>query len=180
MRPRPCAGFALVPSLLVVLLSACQPTLNWREARPGGAGVAALFPCKPDVEQRPARPGQGAMGLARCEAGGLNFALSWADLPDPGTSTAALQAMPRSLAAKLGQPLPAAQRLQVAGMTPLPQAGHYRIAATESGAGFTRVAVFAHGVRVYQVLMAGRQDDAASWDAFVGSLRVGAALRPAG
>ncbi|MFG6415836.1 hypothetical protein ACG02S_18235 [Roseateles sp. DC23W] len=166
--------------LLVVCLSACQPTLNWREARPEGAGVAVLFPCKPDVEQRPARPGQGAMGLARCEAGGLNFALSWADLPDPGKSPAALQAMPRALAAKLGQPLPAPQPLQVAGMTPLPDAGNYRIAGIEGGTGVTRVAVFAHGVRVYQVLMAGRQDDAATWDAWVSSLRVGAALRPAG
>lgn len=148
-------GFALV-----ALLAACQPALNWREVRPEGAGVLALFPCRPEVEQR-----QG-MGLVSCEAAQRRFALSWAEVPDATQVGAALQAMPQALAAKLGQPLPPAQPLQVPGMTPLPEAAQYRLNGS-------RVAVFAYGARVYQLLMSADRDDAAAWASFVGGLKVG-------
>jgi hypothetical protein len=161
---------------MLSLLAACQPALNWREVRPKESGAVALFPCKPEVDKRPAGNGEGAMGLAHCEAAGLNFALSWADLPNPTQAGAALQAMSRSLATKLKQPLPPAQTLQVAGMTPLPEAAQHRLAA--AGA-VTRIAVFSHGERVYQALMSGDRDDAAAWDAFVGGLKVGSAAQPA-
>jgi hypothetical protein len=162
---------------MLSLLAACQPALNWREARPTESGAVALFPCKPEVEQRPARAGEGAMGLAHCEAAGLSFALSWADMRDPTEAGAALRAMPRALAAKLKQPLPLAQGLQVAGMTPLPEASQHRL---EGSGGVTRVAVFAYGGRVYQALMSADHDDAPAWDAFVSGLKVGSAARPAG
>ena len=155
---------------MLALLAACQPALNWRETRPAGSGAVALFPCKPDVEQR-----QG-MGLAQCQAGDLGFALSWADTPDPLQAGAALKAMTQSLAAKLGQPLPAPLALQVPGMTPLPEATQHRLAGA---GGVTRVGVFAHGGRVYQALMTGAKDDVAAWDGFVAGLRVGGAAEAA-
>ena len=155
---------------MLVLLAACQPALNWRETRPTGSGAVALFPCKPEVAQR------SGMGLAQCEAGGLRFALSWADAPDPTRAGAALKAMPQALASKMGLPLPAALGLQVPGMTPLPEAAQHRLAGP---AGVTRVAVFAHGGRVYQALMTASRDDAAAWDGFVAGLRVGGAVEPA-
>jgi hypothetical protein len=151
------------------LLAACQPALNWREARPAGSGAVALFPCKPDLEQRAAVAGQGAMGLAQCEAAGRGFSLSWADTPDPTQAGAALKAMPRALAAKLRQPLPPGEPLQVRGMTPLPEAAQYRLAGAGST---TRVAVFAHGGRVYQALMTAERDDAAAWESFLTGLSV--------
>jgi hypothetical protein len=152
------------------LLAACQPALNWREVRPAGSGAVALFPCKPEVEQRT------GMGLAQCEAAGRRFALSWADAPDPSRAGAALKAMPEALAAKLGQVLPPAQVLKVPGMTPMAEAGQHLL----SGAGgVTRVAVFAHGGRVYQALLMGANDDAAAWESFVGGLRVDMAVGPA-
>lgn len=162
---------------MLTLSTACQPALNWREVRPAQSEAAVLFPCKPEIEQRPAQPGQqGAMGLARCETAGRRFALSWAELPDPTQAAAALRAMPQALAAKLGQPLPEGQPLQVPGMTPLPEAVQRRLAGP---GGITRVAVFARGGRVYQVLMTADADDPAVWDSFVGSLRVGTAVEAA-
>ncbi|CAM4204953.1 hypothetical protein [Roseateles saccharophilus] len=152
------------------LLAACQPALNWRESRPAGSLALALFPCKPETEQR-----QG-MGLAQCKAGGLGFALSWADVPDTTQAGPALKAMPLALATKLGRPLPAAEPLQVPGMTPLREAAQHRLAGAGS---VTRVAVFAHGGRVYQALMTAEQDDVAAWENFVGGLRVGGAIDPA-
>ena len=166
------AGFALV----LTLLAACQPPLNWRETRPAGAGVVALFPCKPVVDQRPAQVSEGVMGLAHCEADGRRFALSWADTPDPIQAGAALKAMAASLAAKLGQPLISAQALQVPGMTPLAEAAQYRVAGVASVA---RIAVFAYGGRVYQALMTAAVDDEAAWQSFVGGLRVDRVAEPA-
>lgn len=159
MRLSPTAGFALMLSWL----AGCQPALNWREVRPAGAGVVALFPCKPDVEQRQ------AMGLAQCEAAGRGFALSWADVPDPRQAGDALKAMPRALAAKLGRPLPPAAALQVPGMTPMPEAAAYVLAAP---GGVTRVAVFAHGGRVFQALMTSAQDDPGAWENFRAGLAI--------
>ncbi len=154
-----------MPALLA-LLTACQPALNWRETRPASSGAVAAFPCKPELEQRP------GMGLAQCEAGGRGFALSWADAPDASQAGAALKAMAQALAAKLGQPLPAAVALQVPGMTPLPEAAQYRFAGAAS---VTRIAVFAYGGRVYQALMTAQADDAAAWEIFVAGLRIEAA-----
>lgn len=145
------------------LLAACQPALNWREVRPAQSGAVALFPCKPDVEQR------AGMGLVQCEAAGSRFALSWADTPDAAQAGAALKAMAQALAAKLGQPLPPAQPLQVAGMTPLPEASQHRLGGDGAA---TRVAVFAHGGRVYQAVMSGARDDTPAWEAFIAGLRV--------
>lgn len=159
MRLKTTAGFAL----MLTLLAACQPALNWREVRPAGSGLVALFPCKPETEHRAAQGQQGAMGLAQCEAAGKRFALSWADAPDPTQAGAALKAMPQALAGKLGQALPAGEPVQVPGTTPLPEAAQYRFAG---GGGMTRVAVFAHGGRVYQALMAAERDDAAAWESF--------------
>ena len=148
---------------MLMLLAACQPTLNWREARPAGSGAVALFPCKPEVDQR-----QG-MGLAQCEAAGKRFALSWADLPDPTQLSPALKAMPLALATKLGQPLPPGLALQVPGMTPLPDAVEYRLPAAT---GVTYVGVFAHGGRVYQAVMSAPGDDKADWESFRAGLAV--------
>lgn len=145
------------------LLAACQPSLNWREVRPAGSGAAAMFPCKPDVEQR------AGMGLAHCKAGAAEFALSWADLPDPTQAGAALRAMPLALSARLALPLLPGPTLRVPGMTPLPQAAQHRLTGKD---GVTHVAVFSHGGRVYQALMRLDLDDSVAWDTFVKGLRV--------
>lgn len=147
--------------MLGLLAVACQPSLNWREVRPAGGGVVALFPCKPEVEQRP------GMGLAQCEAAGQRFALSWADVPDPTQAGPALKAMPAALAAKLGVALPAGQALQVPGMTPMGDAAEYRLASHDGSA---RVAVFSSGGRVFQALVTGAADNAAAWESFRGGL----------
>lgn len=147
----------------MLMLAACQPALNWREVRPAGAGIVALFPCKPEAEQRP------GMGLAQCEAGGKRFALSWADVPDPAQLRPALKAMPQALATKLGVALPVARALEVPGMTPLPESGDYRLAGAS---GVMHAAVFAHGERVYQAVMSAPQDDGAAWDTFRAGLAI--------
>jgi hypothetical protein len=80
--------------------------------------------------------------------------------------------MPQALASKLGRPLPPGVALQVPGMTPTPEAAQYVL---QSASAVTRVAVFAHGGRVYQALMTVQKDDPAAWEVF----RTGLALEAA-
>lgn len=74
---RTATGVGKCCTLLVVLaLSACSPTLNWREVHLNR--LTALLPCKPDQAQRVVRlAGQElALEMAGCEAAGGLFAIS--------------------------------------------------------------------------------------------------------
>jgi hypothetical protein len=51
----------------------------------------------------------------------------------------------------------------------LPEAAQYRL----NGAGsVSRVGVFSHGARVYQVMMSSPKVDGVAWDSFVAGLRI--------
>ncbi|MDN3918649.1 hypothetical protein [Roseateles violae] len=156
--------------LLVLALSACSPSLDWREVRLAEAGALALFPCKPELSSHAPTPAEPArMGLAQCKAAGFSFALSWAELPDPSRVEPALQQMREALASKLQARAEAPRPLQVPGMTPNPQALTQRLAGGEQHA---QLAVFARGPVVYQALMLGPRYNDTAWDSFAGSLRL--------
>jgi hypothetical protein len=159
---------SFAPALLVVLaaLVACSPKLDWREVRPEGAGLLLLFPCKPEVASRELP--QVRMGQAACKADEQSFSLTWARLDDPARVGPALQQMRESLAERLQAAPTAAQALQVAGMTPNPQAVQQQLKAETQQA---RVAVFARGLMVYQLVLLGSRADAAAWDNLLGGLK---------
>ena len=159
------------PLAAVLALAACSPGLDWRELRPEGADARVLFPCKPTISAHPATPAEPVtMGLAQCEAAGQSFALSWADVDDPAQLTAALRQMRESLANKMsaqrGEPRP----VKVPGMTPNVEAQQQALIGAQQQA---QVAVFTRGQRVYQALMLGARPNAAAWEAFINSLRLG-------
>lgn len=153
--------------VLLLCLPACAPRLDWREVRPAGAGLLALFPCKPEVENR-SRPA--AMGLAVCRAAEQSFSVSWTEVAEPAQVGPALQQMRESLAAKLGARPAPAQALQVPGMTPNPLAQQQALEG--AGEQRARVAVFARGLRVYQATLLGARPEAAAWETFVTGLRL--------
>ena len=80
MRPLPRAAAALLTA--VAMLTACSPTLNWREVRPEGTRLALLLPCKPDKAQKTVPLGGPATPLSMlgCDAGGATFAVAVAQL----------------------------------------------------------------------------------------------------
>jgi hypothetical protein len=149
---------------LVMALGACSPALDWREARPEGADVQLMFPCKPELHQR----ADAHMGLARCEAAGLEFSLSWAEVPDPTLANAALGKMRESLAAKLGGPAGPPQAFRAEGMTPSPEALSQQVGGSRPA----QLAVFAKGAKVYQAVMSGAHADPTAWESFAGSIRI--------
>jgi hypothetical protein len=65
-----------------LFLTACAPTLNWRQVYVGADGVQAYLPCKPEratrevAVQPPPAPVQTLHVLA-CETGGARFAVAW-------------------------------------------------------------------------------------------------------
>lgn len=161
-----------LPLLLAAALAAgaCTPSLDWREVRPADSGVLALFPCKPEINSHPATAAEPVrMGLAQCKAGGLSFALSWAEIDDPAQVTPALRQMRESLAGKLAAVPSDPQPLQVPGMTPNPQAQSQRLAGSHQQA---QVAVFTRGRLVYQLVMLGEQRNDAAWESFLGTLKL--------
>ena len=79
--------YLLALVLALTTLTACSPTLNWREVQVDQTPMLALFPCKPELNSREVTLGGKAvtMTLMGCEAGGASFALVNADLKDATT-----------------------------------------------------------------------------------------------
>lgn len=73
-----------VAFLMCMLLAACAPALDWREARLPASGLTLLFPCKPQSQARTVEvAGQPwSASLAVCEAGGMTFAAMVMNPPD--------------------------------------------------------------------------------------------------
>ncbi len=84
--------FLTLAALAVAVLTACNPTFNWRDVRPDGTQLALLMPCKPDAAQRTVlMAGQPtALNLLSCDAGGVTFAITAADVKDAANVAAAL------------------------------------------------------------------------------------------
>ncbi|KRC11204.1 hypothetical protein ASE11_20270 [Hydrogenophaga sp. Root209] len=78
--------------LMALALTACNPTFNWRELRPEGTPVQALMPCKPETAERsvPLGGAPTVLHMHSCKAGGLTFALAWADVQDAAAVPATL------------------------------------------------------------------------------------------
>ncbi len=173
---------ALAAVLLLALgIAACAPKLDWREVRPEGAGLKALFPCKPTVESRAAeRTGAAAtpaMGLAVCRVDELSVSVSWADVPEPAQVGPALRQMRESLLGKLQVPSDATQAVTVAGMTPNEQTLQqvFLVAGAGAAARQGSIAVFARGLRVYQLVMMGARPGAEAsqtWETLLGSIKL--------
>lgn len=87
--------FSRAAALAALLaLGACSPTFNWRELRLDGAPLLALMPCKPESAIR-AVPLAGTpteLHMHSCEAGGLRFAVAWADVGNAAQVAPALAA----------------------------------------------------------------------------------------
>jgi hypothetical protein len=140
-------------------LLACSPTLDWRQLRPEGSGIAMSFPCKPERRVRDValqgRPLH--MAMFSCAAGGATYALAYADVPDPAAVAPTLAAWREQTAANIGAAPGVPAGLQVAGMTPNPQAGRSTWSGRRPDGGAVQVqgAFFVRGLRVYQASIVG-------------------------
>jgi len=167
------------PAVLAVACAAasCTAVLDWREVRPDGSGLVALFPCKPDSHARrlPLVGVTVEMSLWACSAGGATYAVGFADTGEPQLVARALDELAASAARNIGSKgSHAVVPLRVDGMTPNPQAG--RLAFAGQRADGQRVeeqlAVFARGTRVYQATIVGARLDVEAVEMFFNALRL--------
>jgi hypothetical protein len=163
-------------------LSACAPSLNWREVAPEQAdGLKALFPCKPDVQARqvpwPGVQGGVLMHLLSCQAEERTWSLSYMTLNDatlPGAALSQWSELTRAnliAAARLASSVdPVASHdlgpVRVPHMTPMPQAHAWRFQGLRPDGLGRPMAMdvqawhFSHGMTVFQASVAGPVDQA--------------------
>ncbi len=176
MLSNPTRGGRVAALTLIALLCACSPTLDWREVRPEGSGVVAMFPCKPSNDARMVTL-DGArvrMVLAACRAGDATWALAFADVADPARVAASLASLRSASVANLGAPALSLGPVNVPGMTPNPQAERVRVqgklpdgevVTLESG-------FFVRGTWVFQATVMGVQPNSEAVASFFESLKL--------
>ena len=168
--------FKLWATLLGAAMFACSPALDWREVRPEGSGAVVLFPCKPKSHTRSAIiAGVGTpMTLVSCSAAGATFAMSHAEVADPGRVSDALGELRSALAANLGSTDARSAAFALAGMTPNRQAVRLWLSGIlPDGTPMQgQAALFVRGTRVYQVVVLGPQLDEGAVSVFFEGLRL--------
>lgn len=171
MKPGVAAGL-----LILLAVAGCAPELNWREVRPADSGAVVLFPCKPSSRARQVTLAGALVRLElhACTAGGMTWALAFADVGDPALVAPALQELGRSAAANLAAAASDGRPLQVAGSTPNPSSRSFDLSGKSPDGRSLReqLAVFSKGTRVYQATVLGERIDAEASAAFFASLRV--------
>ena len=161
----------------LLTVGACSPTFNWREWPVDGTPLRAMMPCKPESAIR-AVPMLGTpmeLHMQACEAGGLRFALAWADVGQAAQVPVALAAWRsaslQTLKVKTASPDDPAlawpvrvagaqqsQGVQAQGSDPQGQVVH------------SRAAYFSHGTQVFQAAVYGARLDDQAVEAFFSGL----------
>lgn len=161
---------------LLAAATACAPALNWREVRPEGSGLEAVFPCRPDRhERRVTLAGSNAsMQMHVCEAAGLTFAVSLVDVDAPDRVARAMAELRALAVSNIGAADSTVAALQVPGMTPNPQAALLSARGRPVGAERLglRAAFFSKGLRIFQATVVGSEPSDEATQPFFAGLRV--------
>lgn len=172
----------LVPRLLcpllsaLALLAACSPTLDWREVRPAGSELKALFPCKPERVTRGLALGGSEVQfeLLACRAGNVTWALASADVGDPARVGPALAALRRARAVNLDGRETANAPAAVRGIAAGPAGLRFTVAGRQpDGLGVTEESIlFTHGTRVFHAAALGASPAPAAVQSFFDGLEL--------
>lgn len=171
-----CAASAAPILSLLAGLVACSPALDWREVRPAGSGVSALFPCRPETRERTVAiaGADRKMQLHSCDAAGVTFSLAVVDGAEPAAVEPLLTAMKASVTANLGGQAGAVEPFAPRGATPNPASALLKVTGrlpdgrpVAGGAAF-----FVHGVRVYQATAIGETLPEDALRSFFAAIRV--------
>ena len=158
------------------IVTGCSPSLDWRETRPEGADVVALFPCRPDRHARPVTVAGASttMEMLVCSAAGATFALSFLDMADPAAVTAAVLELRATALANIAGAQLSSVPLQVGGMTAHPQAALLSMTGRlpDGTATQEQAAFFVKGLRVFQASVTGAKLISEMTDTFFAGLKL--------
>lgn len=157
-------------------LPGCSPTLDWRQVRPEGWGLALAMPCRPAAQTRQVALAGPAieLQLLACAADGHTFAVVSADVADPARVGPALLALAAAARANVQGTASQDRPATVAGMTPQPAARRWRLSGhlPDGQPVQEQVLVFSHGTRVFQATLAGPAAGEALAAAFFDAIEV--------
>jgi hypothetical protein len=166
---------ARIGTLAALALIACSPALDWREVRPAGGELVAMFPCKPKAHARPVAlaGARVRMHLTACSAENTTYALAYASMDDPAKVTGALDELRRSAAANIGAAATPGAAWRVPGMTPNPRAEKLLLEGRGADGQPVReqVVFFVKGLRVYQATIVGERIDPEAAETFFGGIK---------
>ncbi len=166
--PRVCA--------LWLALSGCTPTHDWREVRPDGAALSALFPCRPQqLSRRVDLEGVNVpMQVHVCRSGDETLAVAFVDVDKPGQVSAVMRSLQSAAKANFSATQIQASGLQVPGMTPNPNAAlvSMRGASAQGEPVAATAAFFVRGLRVYQATIFGTRVDPEVLQTFIAGLKL--------
>lgn len=161
------------------VLAACSPTFNWRELRLDGTPLQAQLPCKPESAERsvPLAGQATVLHMLSCQAGGLTFALAWADVGERASAAPALTHWRAASLQSLRVP-PAENVAALQWAAPLPPGADAVQGVQAQGLDhaqqpvLTRSAYFSRGSQVFQAAVYGQRLDADAVEAFFAGLRL--------
>lgn len=157
-----------------MLLVACSPTLDWRQARPEGAALVVLLPCKPERRSREVVLGDAPAKLEvlACSADGTTWGLSTAELGDAGRVAAALAALRAARVANLEGRETEARAARIDGMSAEPPPLRLRVEGRRpDGETVTEHSLlFARGTQVFHAVALGGRPSAEALETFFGSI----------
>jgi hypothetical protein len=134
-----------------------------------------MLPCKPASHARKVRlaGAETELTLYACTAGGVTWAIAFADLGDPARVGPALQELRDAALANLGASASQTLALKVEGATPNPVSTRMSLQGKlpDGQAVQEEVAVFTRGTRVYQATCIGEHLPADGVETFFASLR---------
>lgn len=165
----------LLAGLWGLVLSACSPSMDWRQMRPADWTITVALPCRPSQVAR-AVPLAGppvTMSMLSCSVGDQLYAVAAVDMGDPARVGPALRALREAARANVAGQVRSERPAQVPGMTPA-DARRVLIEGRRPDGQAVRVEVlvFAHGTRVYQATVLGPAVDRALTDPLFDGLGV--------
>lgn len=162
--------------VVLLALCGCSPTYDWREVRPSGSALTALFPCRPQQLSRTTELAGAKllMQMHVCDTSKETLAVGFLDVGHPGQVAAALASLRAALQVNFSATQIQVAPLHVPGMTPNPNAVLVSMHGVSARGLPVRVtaAFFARGLRVYQASVFGAEVDSEVLQTFVAGLRL--------
>ena len=156
-------------------LAACSPSLDWREARFDGSGVAMLFPCRPDRHERIVHMSgvELRMQMHSCRAAAASFALAYVDALQPAQVGPLVAEWRERVAANIGG-VSVARPFAVPGATPNERSALLRVEGRvpDGRQVVEHAAFFVKGLRLYQATAIGESLPADAVETFFGAIKV--------
>lgn len=159
---------------LVLGLSACSPSLDWREVRAEGGALTVWLPCKPQrrVRDLDLAGKRVSMEMLGCRAEGSTWGLTSADVGEASRVEPALEALRKARSENLGAPEVASAVELPSGAGRRPALGLRIVGRDAQGEpAVERSLIFSGGTQVFHLAVIGREPSPDALDSFFGQLR---------